>query len=74
MAQIHCYVPDSIAKEFRIKAEQAHLSVSKYLAQLIQQDIGGEWPEGYFKSLGQWEGTPFTRPQQGDHEERLSLD
>ncbi len=74
MAQIHCYIPDSVAEAFRIKAEQAHLSVSKYLAQLVKKDVGGEWPEGYFENLGEWEGTPLTRPEQGQHETRLPFD
>jgi hypothetical protein len=74
MAQIHCYIPDTIAEEFRIKAEQAHLSVSKYLAQLVKQEVGGEWPEGYFENLGQWEGEPLTRPKQQDYEQRATFD
>jgi len=40
MAQLHCYVPDEIAKRFHQKAKHAHLSVSKYLAILIKNGAG----------------------------------
>ncbi|GJL75544.1 hypothetical protein [Nitrosomonas sp.] len=37
MSQLHCYVPDDVAKKLQAKAEQAHLPVSKYLALLIEE-------------------------------------
>ncbi|MEZ5582805.1 MAG: hypothetical protein R3F37_08590 [Candidatus Competibacteraceae bacterium] len=48
MAQLHCYLPDDLAKQFQEKARAAHLPVSKYLALLIKKDLGNQWPEGYF--------------------------
>jgi len=66
MTQIHCYIPDDMAAKLRKKADQRHLSVSKYLANLVKNDISTQWPEGYFEAvLGQWEGTPLKRPDQG---------
>ncbi len=70
MAQLHCYVPDEVAKKLRQRADNAHLSVSKYLAQLIKKEIGDEWPEGYFDIFGSWEGAPLERPEQGNFEKR----
>ena len=73
MAQLHCYVPDNIADKFQHKAKQAHLSTSKYLAQLIKQEIAQEWPENYFDLFGSWEEEPLERPQQGTYEIRQEL-
>ena len=70
MPQLHCYVPDDLAKQVQKKANQAHLSASKYLAMLIKKDIGDQWPEGYFDLYGSWEGEVIQRPDQGDLAER----
>jgi hypothetical protein len=37
MSQLHCYVSDDMAKSLQGKADEAHLSVSKYLALLIKR-------------------------------------
>ena len=73
MAQLHCYVPDEIAKQFHQKAKHAHLSVSKYLANLIKNEIGSTWPNDYFDLFGSWEGEPLERPKQGEYEKRQEL-
>jgi len=75
MAQVHCYIPDEIADQLGKKAEQQHLSVSKYLASLVKKDIGSGWPDGYFEQVfGQWEGEPLLRPGQGAYEQREELE
>ena len=53
MAQLHFYITDSIAD--KIKTEHAHLSVSKYIAELAKREVINEWPKGYFEKLGTWE-------------------
>jgi hypothetical protein len=75
MAQLHCYVPDAIAQQAQHRAEQAGLSLSRYLAELVKRDAVAHagWPEGYFALLGSWQGTPLERPPQGVVEERLEL-
>ncbi len=70
MPQLHCYVAEDVASQLQQKAERAHLSVSRYLALLIQKDIGTEWPEGYFDLFGSWEGEVLERPEQGEYELR----
>ncbi|PIP03126.1 MAG: hypothetical protein COW18_02855 [Zetaproteobacteria bacterium CG12_big_fil_rev_8_21_14_0_65_54_13] len=75
MAQIHCYIPDDVVAQLRRKAEKSHLSVSKYLARLVNQDVTSGWPDGYFEQVfGQWEGETLQRPEQGDYEKREALD
>jgi hypothetical protein len=74
MAQLHCYVPDKVAEQFQQKAKQAHLSVSKYLASLVKNEIGSKWPDNYFDLFGSWKGDPLSRPEQGDYEKRQELE
>ena len=73
MPQLHCYVPEEVAAQFQQKAKHAHLSVSKYLAKLIKNEIASQWPEGYFDLFGSWEGDPLERPEQGIYEKREEL-
>ncbi len=68
MPQLHCYVPDDLAKRLQAKAQQSHLSVSKYLALLIKKEVDNQWPEGYFELFGSWQGDPLKRPPQGEYE------
>ncbi|HIO91639.1 MAG TPA: hypothetical protein EYG68_02205 [Leucothrix mucor] len=70
MPQLHCYVPESTLKKLQEKAELAHLSMSKYLALLIQKDISKQWPENYFDLFGSWEGETLRRSEQGEFENR----
>lgn len=73
MAQLHCYVSDEIAEKLDRKAKNAHLSTSKYLANLIKKEIGARWPKDYFDTFGSWEGAPLERPDQGEYEPRQEL-
>lgn len=70
MAQLHCYVPDDVASKLQEKAEQAHTSVSKYLALLVKKEVENQWPEDYFQLFGTWQGELLKRPAQGDYEQR----
>ena len=74
MPQLHCYVPDELAKRLQAKAQQSHLSVSKYLALLIKKEVDNQWPEGYFELFGSWQGEPLKRAPQEDYEQRESFE
>ncbi len=74
MPQLHCYVPDELAKRLQKKAQESHLSVSKYLALMIEKQVKNQWPEGYFELFGQWHGEPLERPSQDDYEQRAIID
>jgi len=74
MAQLHCYVPDAVAEQVRLRAEQAQLSVSKYLSQLVKREVcADQWPEGYAELFDEWEGEDLKRYSQGDYETRLEV-
>jgi len=70
MSQLHCYVKGELAKKFQQKAQQANLSVSKYLALLVQREVENQWPEGYFDLFGSWKGDALERQPQPDYEKR----
>lgn len=74
MTQLHFYIPDSLADKVKIKAEHAHLSVSKYLAELVKREVDNQWPEDYFDKFGSWEGESLQRPNQETFEQRETLD
>ena len=73
MAQLHFYIPDSIADEIKLKAKHAHVSLSKYLAELVKREVVNQWPEDYFDYFGQWEGERLQRSTQGVFESRETL-
>jgi len=71
MTQLFCELPDDIAAQLYQQAMKKHISVSSYLAQLIEKDTASSWPTDYFEQVfGQWEGTPLQRPSQGSYEQR----
>lgn len=73
MAQLYCYVPETVARQAQFKAAQAGVSLSHYLAELVKRDAGESWPEGYFELFGQWQGEPLVRSPQLVVEERLTF-
>jgi hypothetical protein len=74
MPQLHLYVPKQVASTLQKRAAARGLSLSKYLAEIVQRDIGAEWPAGFFDQvLGSWKGKPLERPPQGKLEKREDL-
>ncbi len=74
MPQLHLYVPEEVAAEVARRARARGVSVSRYLAGLIQRQVGTAWPGGYFDEVvGGWSGEPLSRPPQGELEPRDSL-
>jgi hypothetical protein len=57
-----------------MRAEARGVPVSRYLAELVQREVGGGWPEGYFEAVvGRWQGDAPARPDQGKLEARSSF-
>lgn len=74
MSQLHLYVPDALADELRRRAEARGLSLSRYLAEVVQREIRRDWPAGFFdRVVGGWSGEPLERPPQGEFEKRDGL-
>jgi hypothetical protein len=70
MPQLHLYVPQEVADEIGRRAEAQGLSTSKYLATLVEREIGEGWPEAWFdRVVGKWAG-PLEREQPQRVEDR----
>ena len=51
------------------------MSVSRYLANLVEREVITDWPERFFEEVvGGWKGDPLQRPSQGEFERREDLD
>ena len=71
MPQLHLYVPDAVAEKLREQAKARNMSLSRYLAEIVQSETGTGWPEGYFDEvIGGWQGESLDRPEQPELEER----
>jgi hypothetical protein len=66
MTQLQCDIPEETANRLQRKAKQMNLSVSRYLAQLIEKDLKTGWPEGYFNLFGSCKDAPLERLDQGE--------
>ena len=64
MPQLHLYVPDDVAETAKSRAKAAGKSLSSYLADLVVNEIAGDWPEGFFDSIHVTDPA-FERPDQG---------
>lgn len=75
MPQLHCYVPDVIARQLQQHAAQLGQSVSAYLAELVKRDVNAGWPEGYEAALfgPQVERSPLSVESAGPAPERIVL-
>jgi hypothetical protein len=74
MPQLHCYVPEPVARKVQERAEAAGVSTSRYLAELIRRDVGSGWPEGYFEQVvGSWQGEELVRPEEPALETRAAF-
>ena len=74
MPQLHFYVPEPVARRLRERASARGVAVSRYLAEMAQREIGGDWPAGFFDDVvGKWKGKALRRPPQGKPERRDTL-
>jgi len=74
MAQMHFYVPDDFARLIRRRAKQARMPVSRYLVQLIRNEIGSGWPDDYFDEVyGGWQGAEPSRKRPDETEDPRDL-
>ena len=74
MPQLHLYLPKDTAEEVKRRARAKRVSVSSYLAELVQSRIVDDWPDDFFTSVvGGWQGKPLKRPSQLELEVREKI-
>ena len=72
--KLDIYVPDEVGEAVKRKAEAAGMTVCRYLAGLVQREVAGGWPPGFFENVvGGWQGRPLKRPPQAALERREDL-
>lgn len=75
MPQLHLYLTEDLANKVHQHADAAGISISRYLAEIVQKEMTSDWPEGYFEAVvGGWKGKPLERPDQGTLETREVLE
>lgn len=74
MPQLHLYVSEDVAKRLKREADARGMSLSKYLAEIVEREASTAWPDGFFEDVvGGWVGEPLERAQQAPLEEREPL-
>jgi predicted transcriptional regulator len=58
MGQVTIYLEDSIEQKMTEAARSAHLSKSKWVAQVISERVVTEWPQSIVDMAGAWEDFP----------------
>jgi hypothetical protein len=74
MPQLHLYLPKDTAEEVKRRARTKKVSVSSYLAELVQSRIVDDWPDNFFANvIGGWQDKPLKRPSQLEFEVREKI-
>jgi hypothetical protein len=74
MLRLDVEFPEEIAAELQRLAETRGMSVSRFLEELVEREIGRKWPEGFFQEVvGGWKGEPLERASQSPPEIRDRL-
>lgn len=51
MPQLHFSVDQRTAQQLARRARAQGLSLSRYVAQLVQEEVHNEWPRGYLEAV-----------------------
>ena len=54
MGQVTIYLDHEIENKMKNAAKSSHISVSKWVANIIQEKMSTEWPEDVVKLAGSW--------------------
>lgn len=63
MSQLSLYLPDAVASKVRRAAKKRRVSVSNYIASLVERDLApaDEWGD-FFEQI-KWKGEPLRRAE-----------
>lgn len=65
MTPLQIELPDEVAVEVRRRAEDRGLSVSRFVTEIVEREVGKGWPKGFFEEVvGAWRGEDIERPPQ----------
>ena len=66
MAQITLYLDDQTARRIKQAARRQRVSLSKWVAQRLEDRTQGAWPSRYTELFGALGTLPLERPEQGE--------
>ena len=58
MGQVTIYLDDEIERKMNEAVKAAHVSKSKWIAQLVQEKVANEWPHSIAEMAGSWDDFP----------------
>jgi hypothetical protein len=58
MGQVTIYLDSETERKMRAVVKSVNVSQSKWIANLIEEKIGNEWPESVVKLAGAWKDFP----------------
>ncbi len=58
MGQVTIYLDDEIERKMNEAVKSAHVSKSKWIAQLVQEELDNEWPASIVAMAGSWDDFP----------------
>ena len=71
MPLLHFYVAKDVADTLKSRAKANGKSLSSYLAELVRDQVAGDWPAGFFEEVvGGWKGRALRRPRQSRLQDR----
>lgn len=66
MGQVTIYLEDEIEYKMIEAAQSAHLSKSKWIAQVIKEKVDSQWPMSVQEAAGTWDDFPSTEELRKD--------
>ena len=64
MGQVTIYLDNEIENKMKNAARASHLSVSKWIAGVVEEKISAEWPHDIIKLAGSWKDDDFPSLQE----------
>lgn len=58
MGQVTIYLDDEIERKMNEAVKSAHVSKSKWIAQLVQEKLDNKWPASIVAMAGSWDDFP----------------
>ncbi len=58
MSQVTIYLEEEVEQKMKLAAQAANLSMSKWIAKVIQDKVANEWPKSIENLAGSWEDFP----------------
>ncbi|MDO8909953.1 MAG: CopG family transcriptional regulator [Pseudohongiella sp.] len=70
MGQVTIYLDDEIERKMNEAVKSAHISKSKWIAQLVQEKVANAWPDSVSEMAGTWDDFPSLEDiRQGLHDD-----